>query len=293
MTTIEVFSESTCLLGEAPVWSDELNGLFWLDILEQRLYFKRATGEAERHWLLPCICSAVFLMPDQREEVLLVSENGLARFSLESSVFKVIAVSHDEASAMRPNDAGLDPAGRIWFGTMQKVPEDYCGAVYCIDQDLQVSKKLIAVGIPNTFVWSADGKVMIHCDSMARKIYRSDFDVTTATLKNTVEIVDLSIERVDPDGSAMDRDGKFWNAQWQGARVVCYDMRGTECMRINVPALQPTSCAFGGRDRSLLYVTSAAIGLSRDDFSNYPMSGHVLCISLDCIGLELPKISIF
>lgn len=283
----EVFSSTPCLLGEAPVWSAPLQGLFWLDILQCRLYFRRPAEEAERVWALPCICSAIFLLPGSQDELLLASEQGLARFGLVSGRFDIIAVSGDEAPDMRPNDAGIDPLGRIWFGTMQKCPERHAGALYSLEPGLGLRRQLAGVGIPNTLLWSPDGRSMIHADSLSKTIYRSSYEPESGTLSDSRVLVDLSAEGIDPDGSALDAEGCFWNAQWGGARVVCYDLDGREQARLDIPALQPSSCAFGGDGLATLFVTSARVGLSDDELSRYPLSGSVFRISVERKGAPL------
>jgi D-xylonolactonase len=61
-----------------------------------------------------------------------------------------------------------------------------------------------------------------------------------------------------PDGLAVDAQGFVWSAQWYGGRIVRYDPDGKEERRISVPAKQTSSLAFGGPDRTDIYITSAA-----------------------------------
>ncbi|MYI70464.1 MAG: SMP-30/gluconolactonase/LRE family protein, partial [Boseongicola sp. SB0673_bin_14] len=61
-----------------------------------------------------------------------------------------------------------------------------------------------------------------------------------------------------PDGLTLDSGGQFLSAHWQGRRLTVYCPDGRIRRRIPVPALNVTSCAFGGRHLSELLVTSAA-----------------------------------
>jgi len=48
---------------------------------------------------------------------------------------------------------------------------------------------------------------------------------------------------------------------------------------IPIPALNVTSCAFGGEGLTDLYITSARKGMSDEQISRYPLTG-------DCSGFE-------
>jgi sugar lactone lactonase YvrE len=51
---------------------------------------------------------------------------------------------------------------------------------------------------------------------------------------------------------------------------------------------QPTSCAFGGRDFSTLYVTTARAGLSAAALGRQPLAGSLLSFEPGVRGLALP-----
>ena len=58
---------------------------------------------------------------------------------------------------------------------------------------------------------------------------------------------------------------------------------------VPVPVEQPTSCAFGGRDLSTLYVTSAWDGLSRAARAAQPLAGGLFAFDPGVKGLALPS----
>jgi sugar lactone lactonase YvrE len=51
---------------------------------------------------------------------------------------------------------------------------------------------------------------------------------------------------INPDGAVVDADGRFWCAEWGGARVACYDPDGKLVEEISLDVPQPTCPAFGG-----------------------------------------------
>jgi sugar lactone lactonase YvrE len=83
----------------------------------------------------------------------------------------------------------------------------------------------------------------------------------------------------------MDSDGVLWCAFWDGAQVVGFDGDGVPRTTINVPALRPTSIAFGGPQLRTMYRTSARYGLSELDLRAWPSSGSVFELDSAAVGL--------
>ena len=65
------------------------------------------------------------------------------------------------------------------------------------------------------------------------------------------------------DGATVDADGFVWNAHIFAGRVVRYDPHGRIEREIEVPTSRVTSCAFGGRDLNILYITTASMRISK------------------------------
>jgi sugar lactone lactonase YvrE len=71
-------------------------------------------------------------------------------------------------------------------------------------------------------------------------------------------LASLGHGEVMPDGLTVDADGYIWVAVWGGGAVQCYRPDGRLCQMVKVPAANVTSCAFGGPDLDVLYITTAA-----------------------------------
>jgi sugar lactone lactonase YvrE len=54
---------------------------------------------------------------------------------------------------------------------------------------------------------------------------------------------------------------------------------------VAVPALQTSSCVFGGARRDILYVTSARVGMDESALAKYPLSGGVFQIQTQTEGM--------
>jgi sugar lactone lactonase YvrE len=61
---------------------------------------------------------------------------------------------------------------------------------------------------------------------------------------------------------AVDADGNLWSASWGGGAVVCYDPEGRKRAQIDLPAVQASSCCFGGDNFDILFITTARDGLT-------------------------------
>ena len=57
-------------------------------------------------------------------------------------------------------------------------------------------------------------------------------------------------------------------------------------MKVEVPALNVTSCAFGGPDLDMLYITTARSGLTEKQLEEYPLSGSLFVCKPGVKGVE-------
>jgi D-xylonolactonase len=57
----------------------------------------------------------------------------------------------------------------------------------------------------------------------------------------------------------VDAEGYLWCAHWFGGCITRYDPDGKRVRKIDLPAAQTSSLAFGGPDLDEIYVTSAAL----------------------------------
>jgi sugar lactone lactonase YvrE len=87
----------------------------------------------------------------------------------------------------------------------------------------------------------------------------------------------------------IDAEGCLWVAHWDGWRVTRYGPDGKPRQIVRMPVKRPTSCAFGGRGLSILYVTSARMGLTDAELAAAPLSGSVFAVNTDTVGVAEPK----
>jgi sugar lactone lactonase YvrE len=122
-------------------------------------------------------------------------------------------------------------------------------------------------------------------DSFLKTIYAYDFDLGSGRIANRRIFIDLSSEPFEPDGLTIDQEGCLWVAMWNGWCIIRFDSDGREIQRITMPVQRPTSCTFGGADRTSLYITTASVGLSEVEIQDSFYSGDLFSVASQVIGL--------
>ncbi len=93
-----------------------------------------------------------------------------------------------------------------------------------------------------------------------------------------------------PDGAAVDSEGYYWSALFDGGRVVRIDPHDGEIVdEITLPVKWPTMVTFGGSDLKTLFITSSRENLSEEDLARYPQSGDIFAVDVDVAGMEEPR----
>ena len=183
----------------------------------------------------------------------------------------------------RLNDGRADRQGRFWAGSMVESGDQGAGALYCLDQQLQVTSKVSGLSISNGLCWSPDSTVMYHTDTPSRRINAYDFDATTGAIANQRCLVRTE-KGCFQDGSTVDSEGYIWNAQWGASQVVRYSPAGEIDFILPLPVSQPTCVAFGGPQLDRLFVTSATQGFDQQALLAEPEAGNVLVFQTNITG---------
>ena len=280
-------------LGETPFWDEASQRLFWCDIVGKQV--KRldpATGAIER-WTMPTYVSGVVPTPDGRAVVMLV--DGVYRVDLgHGGVSELTRPDTDPRN--RSNEVRTDPQGRLWLGTMfnnigpngEDLPVNAGnGSVFCVTPDGYARRMLSDITITNTFCWSPDGGTFYTADTPKRVIWSFAYDPDGPTLHDRKVFIEGDIAPGNPDGASMDEDGCLWSARWGGGRVVRLTPDGKVDRTIELPAKQPSSCAFGGADRKTLYITSARQG--QDGLAPDAPDGSLFAVETGVAGLPMRR----
>jgi len=260
-------------LGEAPVWIDSEERLYWVDILHPAVHrFDPKTGRNES-CDVDKLVSAVF--PSADGSLLVASQDGIERFDFAQGVFTTFAEPEAGLTDNRLNDGKVDAAGAIWVGSMRLDASRPTGGLYRIAVDGAVERKETGITVANGLDWSPDGRTFYFVDTVPGHIYAYDCDPASGTIANRRVFVTIPMEEGRPDGIAVDAEGGVWCAIWDGWRVNRYRADGTLDKVIDLPVPRPTSVAFGGPDLATLYITSARTRLPASTLSEAPLSGGI------------------
>lgn len=268
----EPLGEVRASLGEGPVWDQSSGQLLWIDIVSHRLFRTvLATGRTDS-LCLPHPVGVV--VPRAIGGYMAALEDGFWSLDDEDGAERVAAVEADDPGT-RFNDGACDPQGRFWAGTMAWDGSAGQGSLYRLDGDGTVTRILEGVGISNGLGWSPDGTTMYYSDSLTGRIDAFDFDARDGSISRRRPFVTLSREMGVPDGLCVDAEGGVWLATWGGWCVRRYLPDGSADVVLRLPVAQVSSCAFGGDDLGLLFVTTAREGLTSDERRAQPLAGRL------------------
>jgi sugar lactone lactonase YvrE len=282
---VEVVYQARARLGEGPVWDDRTRSLFWIDILNYRVHQFFPDRGAERVFEVGDLVGAVALT--RSDWLLLALRHRLARLDLVTGEVEPLIDVEPGKEQNKLNDGKPDARGRFWFGSFSQ--EQGEAALYRYDPDGTLHVMQQGMTGSNGLGWSPDGSVFYLTDSGDKKIYRFDFDLEGGRIDNRRVFVDLSDRDPTPDGLTVDEQGYVWSAQFDGGGVLRFSPEGEEVARLEVPVKRTTSCAFGGPDRTQLYVTTASVGLSEQEIEDNFHSGDLFRADTDVVGLPFHR----
>jgi len=264
------------LLGESPVWNAKEQALYWVDIKKHQIHRYFPYGHLDEVFELKeeVGCLAV------REEGGIVAgfRTGLYFFNLEIGSAELIIDPEANLLENRFNDGKCDRLGRFWAGTMDDSESMPTGAIYRLDADLRVKRMLAGFVVPNGMGWSPDNHTMYLTDSYNRTIYAFDYDLDLGEVSRQRVFARISEKSGFPDGLTVDAEGFIWSAHWDGWRVTRYTPDGRIDKVIMMPVQRPTSCCFGGEKLDILFVTSASIGLTKEEVARGALAGSLFQI---------------
>ena len=274
-------------LGEGPLWKQSSQSIYWLDIINKKLFERSFATNEISSWKLPYTATSIASDSSDPNILWLISEEALLYFNIASGECRDV-LSIPVPKGYRTNDGSVGPDGKYWFGTMMNQPQLNKGNIFSIDKDRVIKLELEGIAIPNTFNWLNDGRLLLS-DSLIQKSY---FYKSNSSLDRGDAFLDLSDTLGTPDGGAVDEKGNIWIALWGLGKVVCYSPEGKEIQEINLPVPQPSSCCFGGIENDILFITTAREGLTSAEIQKYPHSGKVFCIKLSVRGEPMNDFSL-
>ncbi|MCP4380910.1 MAG: SMP-30/gluconolactonase/LRE family protein [Hyphomicrobiales bacterium] len=292
MTTAQSVIDCRCTLGEGIFWDERSSQLWWTDVpMPSRLFRFDLERQELDSWSMDEMVISVIGTEDT-SKYLIASHGGLNLFDPGNPGLARILAPEPMMPFNRSNDAAADPQGRLWLGTMQNniAPDGggidiaaNSGTLFRIDPDLSVHPMESGIGIANTVCWSPDQRTMYFADTLSGAICAYDFDPAAGRISNKREFA--RFDRGVPDGSTVDADGFLWNARWDGSCVARFAPDGSVDRVVEVPVAQVTNCAFGGKDLSTLFITTARYDLGPEQLEDTPNAGSIFAVETGVTGM--------
>jgi sugar lactone lactonase YvrE len=281
---VELLLDSRAELGEGPTWDAGAGLLHWVDIHAGQLHTYDPASGSDHTLNLdePIGCAA----PSRAGGLVLALRSGFHSLSLPAGTLTCLP-SPDQVPGNRFNDGKCDPAGRFLAGTMDDAEKEACGSLYSLAPGGALQTLLTGLRISNGLTWSPDYKTFYFIDTPTRLVTAYDYDLATGAIANPRPALRVPQELGWPDGMTSDADGMLWIALWGGSAVTRWDPRsGQMTAAYPVPALNVTSCIFGGANLDTLYITSARKGMSQAQSAAYPLAGGLFRLQTTLRGLQ-------
>ena len=279
------------LLGESPLWHPVEQRLYWCDIPAKLLNCYDPITAVHQRWPLdsePGCCAAV-----QGGGLLLALRRGLVFFEPSTGDLRTLVAAPYDSRLERFNDGKTDADGRFWLGTIYEPRDATNAALYCFDGE-QLIKRGDGITTSNGLAWSPGGDVMYWADTKAHSVRAFDFDMVTGSMTRPRTFCefpgktadqDLASYKGRPDGAAVDAQGCYWVAMFEGARLMRFAPTGEPLAEIELPVRCPTMPCFGGADLKTLYLTTSRENRPALELEREPLAGYVLHTRVEVPGL--------
>lgn len=242
-------------IGESPVWDNDLQRLWFVDILAPAIYALEPATKELSTYAMPSPVGSVGLATEGR--LIVAMRTGVHLFDPESGRLEFLVNPEPDVPLNRLNDGKVGPDGNFWVGSMHdERPAKPTGALYRITPDGRCDRMVSGIHVSNGLAWSPDGKTMYHADSRGYCVKAFDFDPQSGEIDKERLVAELSFEDGLPDGAAVDVDGIYWSAGITAGVVHRIDPETGIRRSTRLPVAMPTMPCFGGADMRTLFITS-------------------------------------
>lgn len=289
---ITALDAPTSLLGESPLWHPLEQQLYWTDIPGKALHCHDPRTGHHRSW--PVDTEVGSLAPMREGGLLLARRDGLWHFDPETARHHALAPAPYDTRRERFNDGKCDPQGRFWTGTIYEPRDAALASLYRYDRQHGLRRIAGDITVGNGLGWSADGRTLYYSDTKAHTIYAQDFDADAGQPGARRVLAHFPLKQADqdldtyggrPDGAAVDAEGAYWCAMFEGQRLLSLSPRGEVLREIHLPVRCATMPCFGGADLKTLYITTSREKRPEAELTVQPLAGRILTLRVDTPGL--------
>ena len=278
LMNIRCISNPRCTLGEGPFWDNNAHVLYWVDILEKKIYCFNPADETTGSWTTPSYVGFVII---NRGRVTAGLKSGLYNLTLNSNgtVAANEIIRLDESQErIRVNDGTLDTKGRVWACTMDMDEKLPLGKFFCLGNNGETNIIDDGYVIGNGPAVSSDCNTLYTVETIGGKTKKKgiyEFVWTENRFQFNRFLIDWNWN-TSPDGITTDHAGRLWIGEFGGNVLRCFLPNGKLHSEIPLPAFNITKAAVGGADNNKLYITSARVGVNESTLEKYPHTGGIL-----------------
>ncbi|MBK0391438.1 SMP-30/gluconolactonase/LRE family protein [Ramlibacter algicola] len=285
-------------LGESPYWHPDEGRVYWVDIPGRALRRLDPRTASLDSWPMPhepgCIA------PVRGGGLVIALRTGIFRAHEWGGALELLQAAPYDTATTRCNDGKADPVGRFWIGTLFEPKHTPAGELFSLDArtaPMRFDRNAGGVTTANGLAWSPDARTLYWTDTQAHVVRAWHWDAATNALSDERVMARFDAKPAGwqpgqpgyggrPDGAAVDADGNYWCAMYEGGRLLQLSPGGQVLRELATPFLCPTMPCFGGDDLRTLYVTSAG-NRSDDELARYPLSGRLVALRVDVPGLPV------
>ncbi|MDP2817315.1 MAG: SMP-30/gluconolactonase/LRE family protein [Polaromonas sp.] len=295
----QVVSAAPCEVGESPFWHPHEQLLYWVDIHGKTIHRCNVFMGSVESWAMaaPHALEPGCIAPVAGGGLVIALRDGVYRAKSWGGALERLATAGHDSATTRFNDGKCDPHGRFWASTIYEPRDARQAALYCLQGGLLVRMASDAT-VGNGLAWSVDSRTLYWSDTTAHVIRAWGWDAAGNVLSAPRVFMQFPFKPSGwqpgqpgyggrPDGAAVDSQGNYWVAMFEGARVLKLSPAGELLAEIVTPMMCPTMVCFGGDDLQTLYLTSARHGRPAAELQAMPLSGAVLSLRVDVPGLPV------
>jgi sugar lactone lactonase YvrE len=277
--TIQTIGTRISTWGEGPIWWN--NQLLYVDINGKHIARLDPETGKEEAWDLGERVGTV--VPRASGGLLYAGDSGILSFDpVTGNKHRFADPEADKRPTNRFNDGKCDPAGRFWAGTINLAKNVGEANLYMLDTDGNLQLKVEEVTNSNGICWNAEATKLYYIDTPTMQVRVYDYENANGAISNARIAVDTAALGYEssPDGMTIDADGNLWIAFCHGGCVSCFNPHNGEQLRkVDLPCVETTACAFGGKNLDRLFVTTGIHATLKE-----PDAGRVFVI--DGLGVK-------
>ena len=285
----EILWESNSFLGESPLWVEEHNSVYFVDIKNKKILKYNIKTKQKKTYKVNKEIG--FISHIKKNIFVLGLRNELRIFDLKKKrKIKSIMIERD-LKFNRINDGKTDYSGNLWFGTMDNLERNLeNGSLYCLEKNLNLIKVDTDYIITNgpTFISKNE---LFHTDTRKKIIYKIKINKKKKILKKKI-FIKFKKKMGSPDGMTVDKYSNLWVCFYREACIKVFNQKGKKKSQINFPAKNITNCTFGGKKNKDLFVTSALKGINKTDLFRYNNNGSLFRLKTNIEGVKTKKFQI-